>query len=115
MIIKLMDINDNLVCKTIVVLQTEHMTVSSTMNVIFYSQILMGLCKKYQRRFIEDINTLNELDKWYEIVRRGKAYEKCKSAEERYNLVTKEIENMYHDIAISYCLYTSVNWGLRKC
>lgn len=105
MILMLMDDNNNTICKSDIDLQIDQISISSTVNIIFYSQILIALCKKPQRRFIEDIDSLNKLDKWYKSFKKSKSYNKCNSTDDRYNLVVKEIEQLYHNIAIKYGLH----------
>lgn len=114
MLIKLKDGDSNTVCRTKIVLKTDKVLVESSVNIIFYSKILLSLNKKTQRRFIEDIYTLDELNDWYENhYVNSKAYNKCNGFQQVYDKVIREIKSMYDDVASKYGLYVKDNGGLK--
>ena len=114
MLIKLKDGDSNTVCRTKIVLKTDKVLVESSVNIIFYSKILLSLNKKTQRRFIEDIYTLDELNDWYENhYVNSKAYNKCNGFQQVYDKVTREIKSMYDDVASKYGLLINDN-GIYK-
>ena len=114
MLVKLKDGDGNTVCRTKIVLKTDKILVESSVNIIFYSKILLSLNKKTQRRFIEDIYTLDELNDWYENHYVGsKAYNKCNGFQQIHDKVISEIKSMYGDVASKYGLFVKDNGGLR--
>lgn len=84
----------------------------SNINILLYSSKLLSLDRKTQRRFIEDINFLCELDNWTGEYYLPKIREKLKNDnpsllfDNEYEIkeLSKEIYNKYKEIAIKYGL-----------
>lgn len=114
MLVKLKNGDDNTICRSKIVLKTDRLIVESSVNIIFYSKELLKLNKKTQRRFIEDIYTLDELTDWYENhFINSKTFKKCATWQDKYDKLTREINNIYNDIAVKYGLFVINNRGLK--
>lgn len=109
MIVFLRDENNNTICETEVYITNRdtkpQIDIISSVNIIFYSKKLLGLDKKSQRRFIEDIDELSELRAWYfDHFRKSIKLKAIDDIDKQKRMVEQEIKEIYTNVSVKYGL-----------
>ena len=107
--IYLINEDGNTICRSkLQVAGTYSIGISNKIDILFYSIKLIDMDRRLQRRFIEDLTELNEIEPWYfSNVLISKDSNKY-SIDQKFEMIVKELTEIYENVAAKYGLEVKV-------